>query len=130
MMLSVKGYKSVQESLQDQFSFITLDDDNKLTCDTCDKRTSSSKGQVITRLPPVLTLSLNRIEMDYETWQRKKINDRFEFPLELDMSAYTDSDHVNKLSADELVYELKAIVIHRGGPYGGHYYAYMKDDLK
>ena len=85
---------------------------------------------MITRLPPVLTLSLNRIEMDYETWQRKKINDRFEFPLELDMSAYTDSDHANKLSADELVYELKAIVIHRGGPYGGHYYAYMKDDLK
>lgn len=27
------------------------------------------------------------------------------------------------------MYELKAIVIHRGGPYGGHYYAYIKDDL-
>ena len=68
LMLSVKGHKNVESSMQDQFSFITLDDDNKLTCDLCDKRTSSSKGQVITRLPPVLTLSLNRIEMDYETW--------------------------------------------------------------
>ena len=46
------------------------------------------------------------------------------------MSAFTDSEHVNKLTSDELIYELKAIVIHRGGPYGGHYYAYMKDDLK
>ena len=26
-------------------------------------------------------------------------------------------------------YELKAVVVHRGGPYGGHYFAYMKDDL-
>lgn len=27
-------------------------------------------------------------------------------------------------------YELKAVVIHRGGPYGGHYHAYIKDDFK
>ena len=25
---------------------------------------------------------------------------------------------------------MKSIVIHSGGPYGGHYYAYIKDDLK
>mmetsp|Transcript_15139 Transcript_15139/g.20544 ORF Transcript_15139/g.20544 Transcript_15139/m.20544 type:complete len:101 (+) Transcript_15139:924-1226(+) len=28
------------------------------------------------------------------------------------------------------MYDLKAIVIHRGGPYGGHYHAYIRDDLK
>ena len=33
------------------------------------------------------------------------------------------------LSNDELIYELKSIVIHRGGAHGGHYYAYIKDDL-
>ena len=27
-------------------------------------------------------------------------------------------------------YDLKAIVIHRGGAYGGHYHAYLRDDLK
>ena len=26
-------------------------------------------------------------------------------------------------------YELKSIVIHRGGPYGGHYHAFIRDDL-
>jgi len=36
-----------------------------------------------------------------------------------------DSDQV----PDELMYELKSIVIHRGGAYGGHYFAYIKDDL-
>ena len=32
--------------------------------------------------------------------------------------------------ADMVNYELKAVVIHRGGPYGGHYHAYIKDDFK
>lgn len=27
-------------------------------------------------------------------------------------------------------YDLKAVIIHRGGPYGGHYHAYIRDDLK
>ncbi len=30
---------------------------------------------------------------------------------------------------DLTMYELKAIIIHRGGPYGGHYHAYIRDDL-
>lgn len=32
--------------------------------------------------------------------------------------------------ADEAIYELKSIVIHSGGAKGGHYWAYIKDDLK
>ena len=62
-----------------------------------------------------------------------KVNDRFEFPLELDMSKYMcDSELANAQLADpDLVnYELKAIVIHSGGTYGGHYWCYLKDDLK
>lgn len=30
---------------------------------------------------------------------------------------------------DKYMFELKSIVIHRGGAFGGHYYAYIKDDL-
>ena len=33
-------------------------------------------------------LSLTRTEYDPQTWDRLKINDRFEFPLELDMSKH------------------------------------------
>ena len=28
------------------------------------------------------------------------------------------------------IYELKSIIIHRGGAFGGHYYAYIQDELK
>jgi ubiquitin C-terminal hydrolase len=76
-------------------------------------------------------MALNRIEMDYETFTRKKINDRFEFPLELDLSPFLTQELTAQLKEKEdAIYELKSIVIHRGGPYGGHYYAYIKDDMK
>ena len=81
-----------------------------------------------------MTFSLNRIGIDYETWERKKINQRFEYPLELDMSKYLDNSpdcpaFEQVKDSDQTMYELKSIVIHRGGPYGGHYHAYIKDDL-
>lgn len=83
----------------------------------------------------MLTFCLNRIELDYATWERKKINDRFEYPLELDMRNYVDqdSDCVSSKQVqdpEQCIYELKSIVIHRGGPYGGHYHAYIRDDLE
>ncbi len=34
------------------------------------------------------------------------------------------------MDEDETTYELKSVIIHRGGAYGGHYHAYIKDDLK
>ena len=45
----------------------------------------------------------------------------------MDLSAFVDPDSV--ISPEDTKYELKSIVIHRGGPYGGHYHAYIKDDL-
>ena len=33
-------------------------------------------------------------------------------------------------TADDFIYELKSIVIHRGGAYGGHYFAYIKEKTK
>lgn len=51
--------------------------------------------------------------------------------MELDLSCYVEVDQTgkSKINDEEKVYELKGIVIHRGSCYGGHYYAYIKDDL-
>ena len=108
--------------------------DNKVTCESeiCQgTKTDSRKGIKISKLPPVLTFILNRFELDYETWTRKKLNDKFEYPLELDMEAYLSEEAKKQLKEqDDTKYELKSIVIHRGGAYGGHYWAYIKDDFK
>lgn len=56
------------------------------TCLACNQEADVTKGPQIKKLPPVLTLNLTRIKYDMVTWDRIKINDRYEFPLELNMS--------------------------------------------
>jgi len=56
-----------------------------------------------------------------------KVNDRFEYPLELDLSAHLDPESVE--IPENCIYELKSVIIHRGGAYGGHYHAYIQDEL-
>jgi ubiquitin C-terminal hydrolase len=69
-----------------------MDGDNQLNCDTCGTKTDSLKGIEIGKLPPVLTFNLYRFDLDYETWQRKKLDDRFEYPLEIDMGQYCSDE--------------------------------------
>lgn len=45
------------------------------------------------------------------------------------MTPYVSDELKAQKSKDELSYELKSIVVHRGGAHGGHYFAYIKDDL-
>lgn len=47
------------------------------------------------------------------------------------MEKYVAEDTLAALQEEEYIYELKSIVIHSGGgAYAGHYYAFIKDDLK
>lgn len=109
------------------FEFDKLDGDNKLFCDSCNEKTDTLKGYRIEKLPPILTIDLNRFDFDYNTFQRVKVNDRFEYPLELDLSAHLDPEAV--VVPEDCVYELKSVIIHRGGAYGGHYHAYIQDEI-
>lgn len=52
-----------------------------------------------------------------------KVNDKFSYPLELDLSPYLDSSAQEE--PENCLYELKAVLIHRGGTYGGHYHTYV-----
>ena len=45
------------------------------------------------------------------------------------MSKYVSDEGKAGVDPEEMIYELKSIVIHRGSAYGGHYYAYIRDDL-
>ena len=127
LIIQVKGINGVAESMCKLFEFDKLDGDNKLFCDNCNEKTDTLKGQKINKLPPILTVDLNRFDFDYNTFQRVKVNDRFEYPLELDLSAHLDPESVE--IPENCIYELKSVIIHRGGAYGGHYHAYIQDEL-
>ena len=57
---------------------------------------------------------------------RYKINDYFEFPLELDMNKYT-SDYINEKNQNNNKYLLRGLVVHYGSCESGHYYAIIKN---
>ncbi|CAN0473129.1 unnamed protein product, partial [Laminaria digitata] len=88
---------------------------------------------------------LKRFEYDPYRDDLAKINDRFEFPTELDMSPWLSApsspannvDVAGSVSAPPQQrsqrYHLSAVVMHVGGPSAGHYYAYnaaKQDDAK
>lgn len=89
--LQVQGLPNVEAALEVLFAPEYMTGENKVTCDSevcMGQKTDSRRGIEIAKLPPVLTFCLNRFELDYQTWERKKLNDWFEYPLELDMAKY------------------------------------------
>jgi len=85
--LFVDGIKGVEESLA---HFFKPEEIEGVFCNDCEENTLAYKGPLVTKLPPVMTFNLTRIKYDLATWDRIKINDKFEYPLELDMSKYLD----------------------------------------
>lgn len=128
LVIQVKDQGGVGQSLNKLFEYDKLDGSNQLFCDNCNMKTDTLKGYRLQKLPPILTLDLNRFDFNYNTFQREKVNERFEFPLELDVSAFLDPEAFE--TNDNCQYELKSVIIHRGGAYGGHYHAYIQDELK
>ncbi|GFZ05982.1 ubiquitin-specific protease 12 [Actinidia rufa] len=88
------------------------------------------RGVLFIDFPPVLQLQLKRFEYDFMRDTMVKINDRYEFPLQLDL----DRENGKYLSpeADRSVrnlYTLHSVLVHSGGVHGGHYYAYIRPTL-
>ncbi|CAD8211707.1 unnamed protein product [Paramecium octaurelia] len=121
--IQVQGNKNLSEGLFSYINPFLLDGNNQYQCELCGFKVDALKGDKIRKLPQILTITLNRYTFDYETVQRVKLNDRFEFPLEIDMGVYLENP------VENLIYELQGVIIHRGNAHGGHYFAYFRDLL-
>ncbi len=95
-------------------------------CDECGERVDLKKGSKISQLPVLLNFSLNKMDYDYNTYERIKLTNRFDFPLEIDMRQYVKDVKEGDLEED-FEYELYSIIVHRGTPYQGHYFSYVRD---
>ena len=82
------------------------------------------KGVRFTSLPPVLQLQLKRFEFDSARGSMQKLNDRYEFPLDLDLRSFVHAPS-GQLPTD-CRYTLHSVLVHSGGACGGHYYAYVR----
>ncbi|XP_046546355.1 ubiquitin carboxyl-terminal hydrolase 40-like [Haliotis rubra] len=125
LTLSVSGMDSLETALNSFYCTMEMmDGKNQYRCEQCQKLVDAEKGAKIRNLPQILTISLLRFSYDFQKMQRYKETGKFTFPMELDMKPYVEK---TSESDDDLQYELFSVVIHRGGAYGGHYHAYIRD---
>lgn len=152
--LQVKNKHSLQESLDSFIESEILQGDNSYYCDKCEKKVSCRRRTCFKKLPNVLVVALKRFEIDYNTMQHSKINERVEFPMEIDLNKYTDKElekadllkemeemnwNYEDLPEDKkrvydfkypeqyYNYSLRGVVVHMGEANSGHYYSYIKD---
>ncbi|KIM26035.1 hypothetical protein M408DRAFT_330816 [Serendipita vermifera MAFF 305830] len=124
IQLNVKGMRNLRESFQDYVAVETLEGDNKYQAEGHGLQ-DARKGVIFQSFPPVLHLQLKRFEYDMQRDAMVKINDRHEFPYEIDLEEFLDE------SADRSephVYKLHGVLVHSGDLHGGHYFALIKPD--
>ena len=81
-------------------------------------------------LPSILQLHLKRFNYDWNTETMNKINDPFSFPKELDLSSVIQDDDKDTNQQELAIYDLQAIVVHMGIYGQGHYYSYVRPDVR
>ncbi|OAY52179.1 ubiquitin C-terminal hydrolase 13 isoform X3 [Manihot esculenta] len=129
LQLDVKGCCDVYASFDKYVEVERLEGDNKYHAEQYGLQ-DAKKGVLFTDFPPVLQLQLKRFEYDFMRDTMVKINDRYEFPLQLDL----DRENGKYLSPDadrsvRNLYTLHSVLVHSGGVHGGHYYAFIRPTL-
>ncbi|XP_072239063.1 ubiquitin carboxyl-terminal hydrolase 48 isoform X2 [Leuresthes tenuis] len=123
--LNIQGHKNLTECVTEFLKEEKLDGDNRYFCESCQSKQSATRRIRLHSLPPTLNLQLMRFVFDRQTGHKKKLNTFISFPEQLDMGPFFEGKHNQKC-----VYELSAVLIHRGiSAYSGHYIAHVKDAL-
>ncbi|GAB2263919.1 hypothetical protein Droror1_Dr00026053 [Drosera rotundifolia] len=129
IQLDVKDCRDVYASFDKYVAVERLEGENKYEAEDHGLQ-EAKKGALFLDFPPVLQLQLKRFEYDVMRETMVKINDRYEFPLQLDL----DKDNGKYLApeADRSIrnlYSLHSVLVHSGGLHGGHYYAFIRPTL-
>ncbi|XP_011473515.1 ubiquitin carboxyl-terminal hydrolase 48 isoform X1 [Oryzias latipes] len=123
--LNILGHKNLTECITEFLKEEKLDGENRYFCESCQSKQSATRRIKLHSLPPTLNLQLMRFVFDRQTGHKKKLNTFISFPEQLDMEPFLEARPGQKS-----VYELSAVLIHRGiSAYSGHYIAHVKDAL-
>ncbi|XP_075996333.1 ubiquitin carboxyl-terminal hydrolase 48 isoform X2 [Genypterus blacodes] len=121
--LNIQGHKNLTECVTEFLKEEKLDGDNRYFCESCQSKQSATRRIRLHSLPPTLNLQLMRFVFDRQTGHKKKLNTFISFPEQLDMGPFLEG-----IQDQKCVYELSAVLIHRGiSAYSGHYIAHVKD---
>ncbi|KAM9364177.1 ubiquitin carboxyl-terminal hydrolase 48 isoform 1-T2 [Pholidichthys leucotaenia] len=121
--LNIQGHKNLMECITEFLKEEKLEGENSYFCESCQSKQTATRRIRLHSLPPTLNLQLMRFVFDRQTGHKKKLNTFISFPEQLDMGPFLEGKQDPKC-----VYELSAVLIHRGiSAYSGHYIAHVKD---
>ncbi|GBG75072.1 hypothetical protein CBR_g19585 [Chara braunii] len=143
--VNVKGFRGLEESLDDYLSEEKLEGENQYLCEYCGRRVDATRCVKLRSFPPIVNFQLKRFVFNPKTAMKKKVTSRFNFPKTIDLAPrltkhgmHTIQDEsaglVPRCASDpeegRYVYDLMAILIHKGNmASSGHYIAHIKDDV-
>lgn len=81
-------FDNLELSLLNNLKTEDLVGDNKYHCSKCEKKQDAQKGNKFVSFPKILLFSCGRFVFDLNTFQRVKVNDQFNFPLNLNMNPF------------------------------------------
>ena len=117
--LEIKNFTTIDESFDNFLQDELFTGENQIKADTLDRKIDARKYSRIQTAPPVLILHLKRFEYDIRTYNRNKIYSRFVIPQEINIQKLL-------VNNEEMLYELKGVVLHFGNANGGHYTSLIK----
>lgn len=86
---------------------------------------------IVHGLPSILQLHLKRFHFDWNTETTSKLNHAITFPSQLDLTSIVAQDDCDSDdSIDACIYDLQAVVVHVGEYHSGHYYSYVRPDVR
>jgi ubiquitin carboxyl-terminal hydrolase 47 len=80
--------ESIEKALYNFIKPETLGEGNQYFCGNCQSKQDAVKGLKFKKLPYVLVMQLKRFDLDYETLQRIKLNDKVTFPTILNANPF------------------------------------------
>ena len=86
--LTKERFSRLELSLLNTLKPEVLSGDNCYFCSNCNAKHPAEKGLEYTSFPNILLFNCNRFVFDLNTFQRVKVNDEFEFPMELNMEKF------------------------------------------
>ena len=82
----------------------------------------------VSGLPSLLQLHLKRFQYDWELEEMSKLNSRLSFPAELDLNEFCSGS--TEIEHEGALYDLQSVIVHVGEYASGHYYAYVRPDIR
>ena len=147
IQLDVASKTNIYESLDSFVSSEILSGDNAYELPS-GERVSVLKRCCFRRLPNTLVFHLKRFDLDFDTFEKVKINSRFEFEDRLNIWEYTARSLANATegkqfnnseeqsvplpgeepqSPDDCEYVLRGVLVHSGTAEYGHYFSYVHE---